>query len=92
MKKLALLGVIAILFLGCATAPKVNKIQLGMSRAEVIAILGDPISITATQEAEYLNYRLSETRTNAMMGLSTPYYVKIVGGKVEAYGRSEDID
>ena len=90
-RQILVLGLV-LFICACTTASRINKIQIGMPRAEVVHILGDPVSMTATQEAEYLNYRLSETRGDVMAGTGTPYYIKIVDGKVEAFGRTEDLD
>lgn len=75
---------------GCATASKINKISIGMNKTEVIEVMGDPISISAIAGVEYLNYALSETNDQRHWGVTTPYYVRLVGGKVEAYGRLGD--
>jgi hypothetical protein len=49
--------------------------------------MGEPASITADKDAEYLNYSLGETSTSPSAPV-TPYAIKLVNGKVEAYGRS----
>ena len=77
---------------GCATSGKINTVNIGMSKAEVIEVMGKPVSISAKDGTEYLNYKLSETFHHAVNGLSTPYYVRIVNGKVDAYGRTGDFD
>jgi hypothetical protein len=63
-----------------------------MSKSEVIAVMGNPVSSSATGGSEYLNYKLSETDDDAFIGLTTPYYVRLVGGKVDSYGRIGDFD
>lgn len=63
-----------------------NDVRLGMSRAEVVAIMGQPSSTTADTSAEYLNYSLPEAYSYA--GSRTPYEVKLVNGKVVSYGRA----
>src|SRR5256885_14119116 len=77
-----------VLFLsGCWTpASRMNDVRLGMSRAEVVAIMGQPSSTTADTSAEYLNYSLPEAYSYA--GTRTPYEVKLVNGKVVSYGRA----
>jgi hypothetical protein len=83
---IALISVIS----GCATAGKINQISLGMTKAEAIAVMGDPVSTRATEGVEFLTYRLSETADDAARGITTPYYVRIVDGRVDAYGREGD--
>jgi len=91
MKKLALL--LSILSLSsCATSGKINNIQVGMVKSEVIEKMGSPVSVSATKGTEYLNYKLSETDDDAFRGWSTPYYVRLVNGKVDSFGRSGDFD
>ncbi len=86
-------AVLGALFLcACATATKINKLSVGMGKEQVIAALGKPVSVSAQQDVEYLNYRLSETANDAFYGVTTPYYVRIVGGRVESFGRLGDFD
>jgi hypothetical protein len=93
MKKYMLITlVIALLFFGCATARKINQINVGMTKEEVIAVMGPPVSTSAKEGVEYLNYKLSETDDDAFMGWTTPYYVRIRDGKVDAFGRHGDFD
>jgi hypothetical protein len=72
-----------VFFLGCAgLANNMNKLRLGMSKAEVIQAMGPPCSTSANREAEYLKYRFYYD------GLFTSeYYVKLQDGKVDAFGR-----
>lgn len=77
---------------GCATAYKINSISLGMSKEDVIKTMGKPVSTSATEGTEYLNYRLSETGDADFYGITTPYYVCIRDGKVISYGRTGDFD
>lgn len=87
-----LLIVLAIVLAGCATSNKINAVQLGMTKPEVVAVMGEPVSVSAQGGAEYLNYKLSETSDDAFYGVTTPYYVRLVSGKVESYGRTGDFD
>jgi len=84
--------IIALLLGGCATAHKISSVQLGMTKDEVIRVMGKPTSISAKGEAEYLNYALSETDDDAFMGWTKPYYIRLINGKVESYGRTGDFD
>ena len=77
---------------GCATATKIGGVQIGMTKQQVIEIMGKPVSVSAKDETEYLNYALYETSDDAFYGLTYPYYVRLVGGKVDSYGRSGDFD
>lgn len=79
------------LLISCATSKKLNRISVGMSKAQAISILGDPASVSSPGDnQEFLNYRFSETDDDAFMGITTPYYVLIEYGKVKQYGRHGD--
>jgi outer membrane protein assembly factor BamE (lipoprotein component of BamABCDE complex) len=61
---------IAAVLVSCATSVKrLNKVQLGMSRAQVEEILGEPHRVEAEAREQRLYYWLSESRvTEAMFG------------------------
>ena len=94
------------LLAGCATAEesrKMNQVSLGMTKQQVIEVLGPPVSTSAKSGVEYLNYRFAEPGRRAaaagaaLQGLphadpTTPYYVRLVEGRVESYGRLGDFD
>ncbi len=63
-----------------------------MTKQEVIEVMGNPVSTSATGNIEYLNYSLSDTDDQAMWGITNPYYVRIVNGRVDSYGRLGDFD
>jgi hypothetical protein len=75
---------------GCASASKINGVQLGMTKAEVVSVMGQPVSISAQGKAEYLNYSLRESYE--VGSLKMPYYVRLVDGKVESFGRTGDFN
>lgn len=89
----AIMGVAFIVY-ACATATshKISQVRLGMTKQEVIAAMGQPVSTSAQGIAEYLNYALSETRGEAEWGRTRPYYIRLVNGRVESYGRTGDFD
>ncbi len=91
MKKLFAL-LLCLGLCGCATAHKINAVSLGMSKDEVIRVMGKPSSTSATEGTEYLNYKLAETNNDDWYGVSTPFYVCIKEGKVISYGRMGDFD
>ncbi len=84
--------ILGLALAGCATSGKINTVNIGMTKDEVIKVMGKPVSISAKEGTEYLNYKLSETSDDAFMGWTTPYYVRIVNGKVDSYGRTGDFD
>ncbi len=88
MKKLFGVALVLYLLAGCATAHKMNRIDLGMSKEEVIQKIGRPVSVGATQDFSFFYYKFYETAKDDFQGIKTPYYVRFKQGKVDAYGRS----
>ncbi len=54
--------------------------------------MGPPASTSAKGKTEYLNYSLSETDDQAFYGITKPYYVRIINGRVDSFGRLGDFD
>ena len=92
MKRLIASITLALLLAGCATAHKLSSVQIGMTKDDVVRVIGNPTSVSVQGETEYLNYALSETDDDAFVGRTTPYYVRLINGKVESYGRKGDFD
>ena len=88
MKNFCFIVTLAFL-VGCATSGRINRISLGMSKQEVVKTMGPPTSTSATHGVEYLRYLLHEIDA---FDQGTPYFVRIVDGKVDAYGRVGDFD
>ena len=80
MHKLICLVVLVVLLNGCSPWIGMHKIELGMSKAEVMQQMGNPSNASGSGSEEYLWYipvnRFWER-----------YYVHIVNGKVDAYGQ-----
>jgi hypothetical protein len=74
--------------LGCAgSSKKMNQLKLGMTKQEVIEAIGEPTNTSAKKNTEYLNYHLTTG------GVSTNvYYVRLLDGKVDAYGQAGDFN
>lgn len=92
MRTLFLSLAVCIAMSACATAEKIGGIHLGMTKQEVIAVMGPPASVSAQGRSEYLNYALSETDDQAFYGVTRPYYVRLIDGRVDSYGRTGDFD
>ena len=88
MAKHALFIVLLLAVSGCATASKLNRLSLGMSKGQVIEELGDPDTTMAKDEVEVLVYHKYATGDDAFVGRSTQYAVFIQNGKVTKYGRA----
>ena len=84
------------LIIGCATSPKnkFNRLSIDMSKAEVIDLLGTPYSTSAKKGFEYLIYSYNRGPISGLPapGGSEDYFVRIIKGKVESYGRVGDFN
>ena len=76
---------ISMLLIGCASSKKINGVSLGMTRDQVITQMGSPNSTSAKANIEYLNYKLA---TDGLF--SDDYFIRLVDGQVDAYGRAGD--
>jgi outer membrane protein assembly factor BamE (lipoprotein component of BamABCDE complex) len=100
MKKLITTTILTILLAACATSSsKLNSVSLGMSKAQVIQVLGTPQSVSAKDGLEYLIYTLGERMTvqsqDAMTKIDQQkgtYFVRLKNGVVESYGKVGDFD
>jgi len=78
---------------GCAATSEIYKVSLGMTEQEVVNVLGEPQSVSFKDNAKYLQYRLNAGGLFETDPLHTEeYYVRLVDGKVEAYGKAGDLD
>lgn len=73
------------LLAGCSSAQGLNAIHVGMTRQEVINVLGAPTSSSAQGGVEIMRY-------NLYTGFFSPvwyqnHYVQLVQGRVASYGQ-----
>ena len=80
---------IDVVFLfGCAgSSKKMNRLNLGMTKKEVVEVIGEPTSTSARRNTEYLNYHLTTG-----VFYTTVYYVRLLNGKVVDYGTAGDFN
>ena len=91
MNKIILIILLSCIFIfSCATAGRMNKIQAGMTRTQVIDTLGEPNSSAGTGREEHLVYRLYEY--DAWSGGYERFFVRLIDGKVSSYGKQGDWD
>lgn len=93
--RLAFAMVIVCLQAGCvymfsANAHTMDRLKVGMTREEAITAVGQPVSTGADRTSETLYYRLSETRDDAYHRITTTFFVKLVDGRVDSFGRIVD--
>jgi hypothetical protein len=80
MRKWILWMVLVVLVSGCSPWIGMYKIELGMSKPEVIQQMGKPSNASGKGNEEYLWY----TPANRFW---ERYYVHLIDGKVESYGQ-----
>ena len=90
MSKIILSLFVCLILAACANAGKISRVQMAMSKPEVIDIMGTPVSTSASGKIEYLNYSLLEATGPG--NWPRPYYVRLIDGKVDSYGRLGDFD
>lgn len=76
--------------LGCAgteSFQRMNNLKIGMTKQEVLEVIGAPNSTSATTNVEYLKYRISTG-----LFYTDEYYVRLLDGKVESYGQKGDFN
>jgi hypothetical protein len=68
-----------------------NQLRVGMTKSEVTSILGSPNSTASPGGGvEILRYNLSTTPEDAQRGITDPYFVRLVNGRVESFGKMGD--
>ena len=96
-RKLSATLVIAVL-VGCATSSKkLSELSVGMTKDDVLRVLGSPESTRANQGVEFLVYTLTERiakpgEAPLPFPVQGKYFVRLVGGRVDSYGHLGDFD
>ena len=78
-------------FAGCGVPPsRTNQLSIGMTKQEAISVMGQPMSTAAPGNGvEILRYHLYDAWGT---GIQMEYFVRIVNGKVDSYGKVGDFD
>jgi outer membrane protein assembly factor BamE (lipoprotein component of BamABCDE complex) len=90
-----LLLLLALALSSCATSPtKFKYLSVGMTKQEVMSLLGEPYSVSAKEQTEYLNYVYNLGPISGMPapGGAEDYFVRLKQGRVDAYGKAGDFD
>lgn len=74
------------------SADKLNDISIGMTKAQVISVLGPPRSTSATNGIEYMQYSWVKSAIAANANFPVDYYVALQNGKVTSYGQKGDFN
>lgn len=96
MKRTLILSlVLPLMLIGCVTVAashKMGSVSLGMNKQQVIEALGTPTSVSAKEDTEYLNYNFYEKTNLFFPNFKKKYFVRLINGKVDAYGKVGDFD
>ncbi len=95
MKKfqIVVLCLVSIILTGCAHGTSLNRISVGMTKAQVIDEIGEPESVAAQNGIEVMRYDFWKDFWQRKPGdWKSEFYVRLVNGRVESYGRMGDFD
>lgn len=92
MKRLAVVLSTAALLAGCAAPAKsVERVQAGMDRDQVRALMGPPDTVDQSPGKECGYYTLlKDFWSRVPWSMSDRYYVCFDNGKVESFGKVDD--
>jgi outer membrane protein assembly factor BamE (lipoprotein component of BamABCDE complex) len=92
MKRLAVALSIAALLAGCtAPARNVERVQAGMDRDQVQALIGQPDTVAHSPGKECAYYTLlKDFWSRVPWSMSDRYYVCFDNGKVASFGKVDD--
>ena len=90
MKRIMCLLIVMVMVGGCATIQRMDRLRLGMSKEEVIKILGKPSTTKTESTKETLGYELSPT-WDSFWSEKEAYCVVLENGKVTKYCRISDL-
>jgi hypothetical protein len=92
--KIIITGLAALLVAGCCCytrSTQINKVQLGMDETKVVTILGNPIGRGESREDTNTTVTLYYWLQEVPSFPPVPYSVRLVNGKVEAFGRDSGV-
>ena len=79
---------IGLLLAGCSAGPsRIEGVEAGMSKAEVIAVLGEPRATSEISGSEYLTFKVWRSFCRRQPGnYRDVHYVRLAGGRVTEHG------
>jgi hypothetical protein len=84
----ALALLMGLLLVGCSAGPsRIEGVEAGMSKAEVIAVLGEPRATSVISGSEYLTFKVWRSFWRRQPGnYRDVHYVRLSGGRVTEHG------
>jgi hypothetical protein len=105
MRLIVIAGITVVLCvaqIGCVSSTShLNSVSIGMTKTEVVKVMGQPTDTRGNSNTEFLIYHLASqpwiTRAYAaragVQGYGEDdYCIRLVNGKVDAYGQKGDFD
>ena len=87
-KRIIIIFLSVAFILGCAESfQRINNLKIGMTKQEVIEAIGVPYRTSASGNVEYLKYQI-----DTGIFYSDLYLVRLLDGKVDAYGQRGDFN
>jgi tetratricopeptide (TPR) repeat protein len=93
---------VSLALAGCVSSTAhLNSVSIGMTKPEVIQAMGQPTSTRGSSNVEYLMYHLASQPWIARAAAykqgvtgygEDEYYVRLINGRVDAYGEQGDFD
>ncbi|MCX6975433.1 MAG: hypothetical protein NTZ94_14320, partial [Verrucomicrobia bacterium] len=80
---------------GCTlthNSSKMNRLSVGMSKSDIISVLGNPESTSATGRLELLRYDFYPPPPYIEATAKKRYFVRLINDRVESYGEVGDFD
>ncbi len=87
--------ILALAIVGCASTPETMKaLRVGMTKSEVVSVMGQPQSVSAKGATEYLTYSfcISSCIAPPIHRNYVPFFVRLESGKVDSFGEKGDFD
>ncbi len=84
----SLLLLVGLALAGCSAGPsRIEGVDTGMSKAEVVAVLGEPRTTTLIAGSEYLTFKVWRSFWRRQPGnYRDVHYVRLAGGRVAEHG------
>ena len=90
--RISLAVFLLVTIVACASSGKTVKVQVGMTKPELIDAIGDADSASAQGSTEVLSYYLCYSNCAALIMENRGrnwYYVRLIDGRVDSYGNNE---
>jgi len=90
MKRVTFASLIALFAGACIHGSTVEQVRAGMTRDQVVALMGEPEGSTNTAGRECSQYTvLKDFWSRVPWSMSDRYYICYTDGRVDSFGRAE---